>query len=207
MAKGQNPGPQLTPALMEPGLIIRHGFNLGEADRIVQFEGFLDRDAALSEIHHMCDTMRKAGNRQKAAHTLPHMRRHLAEMEYVCNDNKRRLAELDAGEKAMDEARSVKRDELRMQLQNAVARAEDDHRQSGRRGDFKAPASVTSRPLASLQVLDEAEQKEHAENKATRTTLSYEIKDGERGERAIARQKDLIAEYEGWLRGEDATDE
>ncbi len=200
----QTPAPQLTPALMEPGLIIRHGFNLGEADRIVQFEGFLDRDSPLSEINHLCDTMRKAGNRQKAAHTLPHMRRHLEEIEYVLNDNKRRLAELDAGEKAMDEARARKRDEIRAELQGAVTRAEDEHQRSGRRGEFKAPASVTSRPMASLQVLDEAEAKEHAENAATRATLNHEIKDGERGERAILRQKDLIAEYEGWLRGEDA---
>ena len=207
MAKPQTPGPQMTPALMEPGLIIRHGFNLGEADRIVQFEGFLDRDAALSEINHLCDTMRKAGNRQKAAHALPHLRRHLEDMEYVLNDNKRRLAELDAGEKAMDEARAAKRDELQTELQNAVARAQDDHVTSGRRGEFKVPASVTSRPMASLQVLDEAEAKGHAENAATRATLNHEISDGERGERAIARQKDLIAEYEGWLRGEDATSE
>jgi len=207
MAKGQTPAPQMTPALMEPGLIIRHGFNLGEADRIVQFEGFLDRDAALSEINHLCDVMRKAGNRQKAAHTLPHLRRHLEDMEYVYNDNKRRLAELDAGEKAMDEARAQKRDELRQQLQDAIARAEDEHHRTGRRGEFKAPASVTGRPLASLQVLDEAETKEHNENAAQRATLKHEIIDGERGERAIARQKDLIAEYEGWLRGEDAAGE
>ncbi len=58
--------------------------------------------------------------------------------------------------------------------------------------------------MASLQVLDEAEAKEHTENAATRATLNHELKDGERGERAIARQKSLIAEYEGWLRGEDA---
>lgn len=206
MARGHQV-PALPEALAAPGLIIRHGFNLGEQDRIVQFEGYVDRDAPLSEINHICDTMRKAGNRQKAAHALPQMRRHLADIEYVYNDNRRRLAELDAGEKAMDEARAAKRAELQTELQNAVSRAQDDHVASGRRSEFKPPASVTSRPMASIQILDETEKKEHAENAAQRATLKQEIVEGERGERAIARQKDLIAEYEGWLNDVAANDE
>ncbi len=176
MARGhEHPIPALPEALAAPGLIIRTSINLGEQDRIIQFEGFVDRDASLSEIHHLCDKIRKAGDRQRAIHALPAIRRHLDDVEYRNNDNKRRLAELNAGEKAMDDARAQKRIELRTQLQDAVMRAEDEHIRSGRRGEFKAPASVTSRPSTELAALHDAEQKDHSENQVQRATLENEI--------------------------------
>ncbi len=194
MARGhEHPIPALPEALASPGLIIRTSINLGEQDRIIQFEGFVDRDATLSEIHHLCDKIRKAGDRQRAIHALPAIRRHLDDVEYRNNDNKRRLAELNAGEKAMNEARAEKAQQLQVHLQDAVSQAQAEHERSGRRGEFKAPAQVTRGPVSQLEALREAEQKEHAENAVQRLTLENEIKEGDR---AIAKQNELIAEYE-----------
>jgi hypothetical protein len=189
----EHQAPQLTPSLVEPGIIIRMSINLGEQDRVLQFETFADRDETQAEIDRRCDVMRKTADRQRAIHALPHMRRQLDDIEYRNNDNRRRLAELNAGEKASDEVREEKRLELTTRLQNVIPRAEQDHQQSGRREAFKAPASVTRGPMAGLEALDIAAQKEHAENEVQRTTLENEIKEAMT---AIAKQKDLIAEYE-----------
>ncbi len=200
MARG-NQSPAMPEALFSPGIQIQYKLPLGEQDRELSFLSFVDRDATLPEIHHLCDVMRRAGDRQRATHALPHIARHLDDIEYRNNDNKRRLAELNAGEKAMDEARAAKRQEFHVQLQDAVTRAEEVHRASGRHGEFKAGANVTRGPQANIEALVAAEQKEHAENQVQRTTLENEIKEGDR---AIAKQKDLIAEYEALKAGEPA---
>ncbi len=204
MARGhQHQVPEVAAALVEPGLIIRTSINLGEQDRIIQFEGFVDRDASQAEIDFLCDKIRKAGDRQRAIHALPHMLRQLSDVEYRNNDNKKRLAELNAGEKAMDEAREAKRTEFEVYLSDAIMRAQEEHRVSGRRGEFKVPPAVTRVPQGNLEALRAAQEKDHAENQVQRTTLENEIKEGDR---AIAKQKELIAEYEALRAGEPAND-
>jgi hypothetical protein len=205
MAKGhQYHVPELPQALVEPGIIIRMSVNLGAQDRVIQFETFADRDESQAEIDRRCDVMRRAGDRQHAIYALPDMLRRLEDIEYRTNDNKKRLAELNAGEKAMDEARAEKRKEFQAELQNAVSRAEDEHVRSGRRGEFKAPAGATRAPQAHLETLANAEAKDHAENEIQRAALRNEIRDGDR---AIFQQKQLVAEHEALMRGEPANDE
>jgi hypothetical protein len=185
--------PTLAPALAEPGLIIRTSINLGEQERVIQFEGFIDRDSSQSEIDHLCDKMVKAGDRLRAKHVLPSYRRNLEDVEYKTNENKKRLAQLEAGLKAMDEAREQKRAELQTEQSNRLATARDEHVASGRRGPFNPGASLTSRFSAQINQLSEAHNKEHAEAAVQRSTLDGEIKEGDR---QIFKWKALIEEHE-----------
>jgi hypothetical protein len=205
MAKGhQHQVPELPQALVEPGIIIRMSVNLGAQDRIIQFETFADRDESQAEIDRRCDVMRRAGDRQHAIYELPGLLHRLEDVEYRTNDNKKRLAQLDAGEKAMDAARAEKRGEFQTQLQNAVSRAEEEHILSGRRGEFKAAAGITRAPQAHLETLAVAEAKDHAENELQRAALRNEIRDGDR---AIFQQKQMVAECEAKMADAPANDE
>ncbi len=185
--------PSLPPALAEPGLIIRTSINLGEQERIIQFEGFIDRDSSQGEIDHLCDKMVRAGDRLRARHVLPSYRRNLEDVEYKNNDNKKRLAQLEAGLKAMDEAREEKRSELNQALSNRISAARDEHASTGRRGEFKPGANITATITTQLSQLTEAGAKEHAEAAVQRTTLEGEIKEGDR---QIFKWKALIEEHE-----------
>ena len=200
----QHPTPQLPEALAAPGLIIRMSVNLGEPDRILQFESFADRDASLGELNHLCDNMRKAGDRQRAIHVLPLIRRQLSDIETKHDENRVRLAELNAREKEMDAVRAEKAVELRNLLVVRVNAAEQDHRASGRRGEFKAPASVTGPIQSQLRTLEENEVRDHNEAAAQRATLDNELKEGDR---ALKKQGELIAEYEALLGEQPANDE
>ncbi len=185
--------PSLPPALAEPGLIIRTSINLGEQERIIQFEGFIDRDSSQSEIDHLCDKMVRAGDRLRAKHVLPSYRRNLEDVEYKNNDNKKRLAQLEAGLKAMDEAREEKRFELQREQSEKISAARDEHYARGKRGEFEPGANLTSRFNAQINQLAEAHTKEHAEAAVQRTTLEGEIKEGDR---QIFKWKALIEEHE-----------
>lgn len=198
MAEGyQHPVPEIAPALAQPGLIVRTSINLGEQDRIIQFEGFIDRDAEQAEIDHLCDKMVRAGDRLKARHMLPIYRRQLEDLEYRHTENRKRLAELEARLKAADEARLEKRTELSTQLAQAISDARDAHLASGRRGEFKPTPQVTQRIDVQISQLDEMQSREHNEAAQTRSTLDNELKEGQR---AVDQAKKLIAEYEAMAR-------
>ena len=199
----QHPVPQLAPALAEPGLIIRMSINMGEPDRILQFESFADRDASVEELNHLCDNMRKAGDRQRAIHVLPLIRRQKDDIEVKHNENRARLAELNAREAAMNEAREEKRIELRNTLVARIEAARSDHVASGRRGEFKVPATVAGPVESDLRKLDENEVRDRNEAAQQRATLDNELKEGER---ALKKQRDLVDEYEALL-GERAANE
>ena len=136
--------PQMPAAIAAPGLIIRSQINLGENERSIQFEGYIDRDSDQSEINHLCDKMVRAGDRLRAKHVLPKLYRTLEDAEHMLNGNKKRLAELEAGLVAMDEARDAKALELNGRLSEQINAARDAHVESGRRGEFKPPAAVTA---------------------------------------------------------------
>ena len=198
-ARGQQQGALGLETAAKPSLIIRHSINLGEQERIIQFETFADRDTSIEEIDRQCDLMRRVSDRQRAIHVLPSYRRTLENIEYKHNGNVKRLRELDAGLGAMDEARAAKTRELQVQLDSALEQAERAHQASGRRGEFRPPGGgEVGRIKGAIDQLAANGQREHAEAQVQRSTLDGEIKEGER---AIFQQKALIAEHEAHLRG------
>lgn len=181
MAEHQIPTPELPAAIVSPGIIIRTSVNLGEQDRLIQFETFCDRDESENEINHRCDVMMRAADRQRAKHLLPSYKRNREDVEYKTNDNKARLAELEARLKAMNDARSEKVLELQKEMGDAIGRARDEHVDSGRRGAFKAPGALTSRFQTQIDQVLDAGVKEHNEAATQRSVLENEIKEGQRG--------------------------
>lgn len=172
---------------------IRMNVGLGEQDRVIQFEANIDKDAPQSDFDTVCDKLSRTADRLRARHLLPNFRRQLEDVEFKHNENLARKAEVNARLKVMDEARDAKVLELRQHLGDAISRARDEHVASGRRGEFKPGASVTSRIDAQINQIEEGRAKEHAEAEQMLATLDNEIKDGER---MIYKHKVMIAEYE-----------
>lgn len=179
MAGIEHPTPELPPALTQPGIIIRASVNIGQQD-VLQFETFCDRDEVESEINHRCEVMIRVAARQRAKYLLPSYERQREDDEHKTNENKARLAELDARLKAMDEARAEKVEALRKEMGDAVARARDEHYASGRRGEFRPKPATTSNLQTQIDQVFEAGQKEHAEAAIERSRLDNEIKEGTR---------------------------
>jgi len=200
MAGHQHEVPEVPAGVAAPGLIIRYGVNLGEQDRILQFEGFIDRDSDPAEINHLCDKIVGAGDRLRARHMLPTYRRQLEDVEHKHNENRARLAGMEAQLKAMAETRSAKIEELRIELSDKVKRASEEHYASGRRGAYNPPRSIVQGTEAQIDQLMENQRKEEAEAEIQRAALNNELKEGER---AVYQLKRMIREQEA-LAGESA---
>ena len=204
MAGHQHKVPEIVPALAEPGIIIRASINLGEQDRIIQFECFTDRDASQAEIDHQCDKIVRAGDRLRALHLLPSYRRQLEQLEYTHAENKARLEAGEAHLKAMTEAREEKIIELQRQISDQVNYARDAHVASGRRGEFKPPQTLAREQKAAIEELMRNQQNEENKVAGDRSVLENEIKEGDR---KVYQMKVMIGEFEALARNGPANEE
>ncbi len=194
---------ELPVEITAPGVVMRLSQSLGAANDVFQLEGSIDQDASQEEFDHLADKMVRVAARQRAIHQLPDIRRQLENVEYKHNDNRKRLAELNAGEAEAAKIRDEKAAELQQRAGKIESEAQDAHYASGRRGEFKPTGSVAgelARVKAQLSQLDEGMTKQRNEAAVQRATLENEVKDGER---AVSQLTALIREQEALARGED----
>jgi hypothetical protein len=190
--------PTIAPALVQPGMVARLSINLGEQDRILQFETYFDRDENQTEINHRLDQMQKAADRKRAQHLLPSYRRNREDVEHKTNENRRRLAGVEAMLRESDKIRSEKLVELDTGLAVVIGGLRDAWYASGKRGEFKEPRTKdTAHYQTQIDALEAGATKERNEAQVQIAELQNEIKDGER---ALAKWDVLIAEHEALIR-------
>lgn len=192
-------------AVADPGIIVRYSVNLGEQDRIIQFEGAIDRDAALGEYNHLADKLRIVANRQKAIQVLPVYRRQLQAQEEKHTENKARTAAVAARIQSLKEARETRALELRREHGSRLDADRGEWVASGRRGDYRPQGHVKAnleRLKAEIDQLAANQNKDDAEAQQQLSVLENEVKEGER---ACGQLKALIAEAEALARCEDVS--
>lgn len=189
--------------IAEPGVILRLSQSLGGTNDVFQLEGGIDRDASQAEFDHLADKMARTAARLAAKSNLPGLRRQLENVEYKHNENRRRLAELNAGEDEVTKIRAEKVAELQVRAGQIETQAQEAYRATGRQGKFKPQGHVAGelgKVRSAIASIEEAGVKERNEAQVQRATLENELKDGER---AVAQLNSLIRENEALVRGED----
>jgi hypothetical protein len=191
-------------AIAEPGMTLRVNIGLGEQDRVLQIESFIERECDQSELDTLVEKMVRAGNRAKAKTMLPMYRRQLRFQEGKLNENRGRVAAVEAKLTELDRLRKEKALELRKGHDELLRRDQDAWANNpGKRGEYKPAAAVVSkltRSMTEIKSLEADQSKDEAEAAQQLSILENEIKEGQR---VLGEVNDMIRECEMLARHED----
>lgn len=190
-------------AIAEPGMTLRVNIGLGEQDRVLQIESFIERECDQAELDTLVEKMLRAGNRAKAKTMLPMYRRQLRFQEGKLRENRARVAEVDAKIMALKDLREEKALELRKQHDALLQESQDAWYAGGKRGEYKPVGGTHSRltrMMTEIEALTGDQNKDAAEATQQLSILENEIKEGQR---VIGEVNDMIHECEALARHED----
>lgn len=185
------------PELIVPGIVIRTKVNLGQQDCEMGFELSVDRDEPIENLDAACDKVMGAALRQRAKMILPGWRHQREGVQFKYDENRKRLAEMEA---RLAESRKI-RDEAIRRLEvirdAAISAAAADWRDSGKRGEFKPQQQMLRPHDAKIEELRKAGDAEAGEANVQRAQLETELQEGFR---ALEQWNVMIREQEALLR-------
>jgi hypothetical protein len=165
----------------------------------------VDQFVSRETIDNMTDKLHGAAVRIRAKTQLPALLHERDGEKSLLDDNRVRLAEMDAGHKARTRNRSEDAGKALAKRAEVYRAAADDHLQRGLRSDFseellRGRAKQEYKALAATKTLiDAAQKKDDDEHAVTRSQLENEIKRREEGVKILERR---IAECEAQIGGE-----
>ncbi len=177
-------------------MTLRVNIGLGEQDRVLQIESFIERECDQGELDTLVEKMIRAGNRAKAKTMLPTFRRQLRYQEGKLHENQSKKAGVEAKLSELNRLRSEKALELRKQHDALLQESQDAWYAGGKRGEFKPVGGTYSRltrMMSEIEALTADQNKDDAEAVQQISVIENEIKEGQR---VIGEINDMIHDCE-----------